>query len=80
MLDAIDRRAEQEAVAMNNLRKYQTNTKHKPILHNNIARAGEIPATIIKRRISRRRVVKTTHNAKKQIPISKTYKVFSLGE
>lgn len=82
MLDEFDRRAEQEAVAMNNLRKYQVEKRNKPILrhrglrtsmslYNNIARAGTMPSTIIKKRITKRRAVKTI---KKQIP------VFSLGD
>lgn len=73
MLDAIDRRAEQEAVAVNNLRKYQIGKHSKPILYNSIARAGEMPATIIKKsRVTKQRAVKIT--VKKEIP------VFSLGD
>ena len=73
MLDEMDRRAEQEGIAANTLRKYQIRTgQSKLMLYNNIARAGEMPSTIVKRRITRRRVVKTT--IKKQIPM------FSLGD
>lgn len=70
MLDEIDRRAEQEAVAVNTLRKYQITTPHKPILYNNVARAGTMPSTIIKRRITKPRVkTERKSEAKKQIPV-----------
>jgi len=60
---------------MNNLRKYQPEKHHRPILYNSVARAGEMPATIIKRRITKPRVkTERKSEAKKQIP------VFSLGE
>lgn len=73
MLDEIDRRAEQEGIATSTLRKYQIRTgRSKTMLYNNIARAGEMPAAIIKRRkIAKPKMEK---REKKQIPI------FSLEE
>ena len=69
MLDEFDRRAEQEGIATSTLRKYQIRTGHsKAILYNNIARAGEMPATIIKRGIPKR-TTQPKRIVKKQIPV-----------
>jgi len=71
MLDAIDRRAEQEGIATNTLRQYQTKHNHKAILHNTIARSGQTPATIV-----RHRKIKVKHNTKPKRKIT----VFSLED
>ena len=71
MLDAMDRRAEQEGIAASTLRKYQIRTgQSKAILYNNIARAGEMPATIIKKgRALRHPCLKRITKQRKEIPV-----------
>jgi hypothetical protein len=69
MLDNIDRRAEQEAVAMKTLQKYRINIeRHKPILHNNIARTGIMPPQVIRRK-SKKTYTPEIKHIRKQIPV-----------
>jgi len=62
----IDQQAESAGIAERKLRQCQTKHNHKAILHNTIARSGQIPVIIVKRRKTK---IKRSIKPKRRITI-----------